>query len=129
MDKELRENLRKSLDDALTFQKLTATYRTIVRQMLNANPEINDELTVLMIMAHNGMGRVLVEIYKVVEIIQERMSVFGDGEGMRKQLAASFKEDGANDLTDDQMEDEREEYQDGDDDDEYRDEWELPPEA
>ena len=75
------------------------------------------------------MGRVLVELYKVVEIIQERMSVYGDGEGLKKQLAASFKEDGVPDLTDEQMEEEKEEYQDGDNDDEYRDEWELPPEA
>lgn len=125
----LHENLRKSLDDALMFQKLTSTYRTIVRQTLNNNPQTNDELTILMIMAHNGMGRVLVELYKVVEIIQERMSVYGDGEGLKKQLAASFKEDGVPDLTDDQMEEEKEEYQDGDNDDEYRDEWELPPEA
>jgi len=104
-----KENLRKSLDDALTFQRLNETYRAVIRQVINANPEVNDELTIIMITAHNGIGKILVELFKVIEILQERISVFGDGDGVDKRLYAQFTKDGLNDLPDD--EEEREEYE------------------
>lgn len=123
-----KENLRKSLDDAITFQKLTETYRAVVRQVLDGNPQTNDELTIVMIAAHNGMGRILVALYNAIELINERIAVYGNGEGVEKRLMAKWEEDGKTDLNDDQMEKESEEYQDSDgDDEEYRDEWEMPP--
>lgn len=123
----MKEKLRQSLDDALGVQKITQTYRAVIRQLLNTHPETNDELTIVMIAAYNGLGRILVALYSAIEIINERISVHGDSEGLEKKLVANFHEDGKTDLNDDEMEEETEEYQDSDgDDDEYRDEWEMP---
>ncbi len=122
----MKEKLRQSLDDALGVQRMTQTYRAVIRQLLETHPETNDELTIVMIAAHNGMGKILVALYNAIEVIRERMEIHGDGEGLEKRLLADFKEDGKTDLNDDQMEEESEEYQDSDGDgEEYRDEWPL----
>lgn len=92
--------------------------------MLNAHPEVNDELTIVMLSAHNGLGKILVALYSAIEVITERISIHGNGSGLDKQLMAKWEEDGEVDLGDDQMEEEVEEYQD-DEGEEYRDEWEL----
>lgn len=119
----MKENLRQSLDDALAFQRLVETFRKVIKQMLESNPNVSDELTILMIVSHNGLGNVLVKLFEVIEIINERIFIYGNGEGLDKKLAASFEEDGQHDLVDDQMEEPQDEYIDDDED--YQDEWEL----
>lgn len=98
-----KERLRESLDDALAFQRLCITLRQVIRQMLDTHPCVNDELTIVMITTHNGLGNILVQLYGAIEIIQERMLTHGDGEGIEKKLLAQFKEENDN---------EEEEYED-----------------
>lgn len=120
----MKENLIKSSEVAIMFQKLTTTYRDVIRHVLEHNPNLNDELSIVMMMAHNGMGKILVEIFNRMEVIAERIRIFGQ-EGLEKDVSVSFELDGENDLND-TGEEPQDEYLDGTDDDEYKDEWELP---
>ena len=116
----MRENLRESLDTAIMFQKLIEVFRDVVRQEVNKHPEINDELTLLMVTAHNGLGKTITELYSVIEIITERISVFGDGDGLTKILVGNFVNDGNEDYGDTYDQPEQEE-----DIDEWMREWDL----
>lgn len=114
----MKEQLRQSLDDAIGIQKMTQTYRAVIRQLLQTHPETNDELTIVMISAHNGLGKILVALYQAIEIIQERIAIHGNGEGIEKKLLAQFKEEDDMDIVKEdpnaekpEDEDEYEDYQ------------------
>ena len=89
-----KENLRKSLDTALMYQNLIEVFRNVVRDELTNNDDINDGLTIVMMVGHNGLGNILIKLQDVIETIQERIDIFGDGDGFPKQTKASFEQDG-----------------------------------
>lgn len=65
-------------------------FRDIVCQQSNGKP-LNDELSLLMLTAYNGMGTVLVQLFAVVEQLTERKSVFGK-EGMEKLMMLQYQD-------------------------------------
>ena len=86
----MREDLELSIDTAITFQKLMETFRDIVRQQVRGKP-LNDELSYLMLTAHNGLGNMLVNLFANMEQLTERKSVFGK-EGLEKQILVTFED-------------------------------------
>ena len=119
----MKEDLRKSLDTMLMFEKLIGTFRMVVKRELEDNQDINDELMVTMVITHSGLGSILVELDKVAEIIQNRMSWYGeggeeakggDGIGFNKKLLPNFFNDGEEDFGDtyDFPKDEEEDFKD-----------------
>ena len=88
----MNENLRESLDTALMFEKLITTFRSIVKQTLEKHPDLSDGLSLLLVVAHNGLGRVLGILKGQIETIQERISIYGNGEGMKKQIAVTYRD-------------------------------------
>lgn len=114
-----KENLAKSIDTAITFQKLLEQSRTILRQLVDQTPELNDEVILLMVGTHNGLGSMLVKLFEVMELLTQRKAIFGD-EGIEKKLAARFQEDDEPDEpeTPPETPDEEADYYDDSDDDE-----------
>lgn len=76
--------------------------------------------------AFNGMGNILIQLNTAIEIITERISIHGNGEGLTKQLVGNFLNDGEEDFGDTYDEPQDEWHQsDASDEDEYRDEWDV----
>lgn len=107
----MKEKLRKSLDIAIMFQKLNDVHRNACRQVIEEIPELNDGLSLLMVTAHNGLGKIQVQLYKHIELLTERIAIYGDGDGVEKQILIDFKGDGEDDSFDEgEVEDEDEGY-------------------
>lgn len=123
----LREQLRESLDTALMFQKLMDTFRDVVELELKNHPSTNDELSLLMATAYNGLGNVKIQLFNVVGLINERISWMGEDEGIKK-LVPPLKSysDGTEDfLIGDELPEDEWHQSDASDEDEFRDEWEI----
>lgn len=121
----MNEQLRESLDTALMFQKLMDVFRDVVSKTLEDNPLTNDELSLLMVTAYNGMGRVKIQLANVIGLINERMSWMGDGDGIEKMMQANFFNDGIEDFGYDEPTQDEWHQSDASDEDEYQDEWEI----
>ncbi len=88
----MKEQLRLSLDKALEFQELLIGFRNVIRKTSELNPQLNDGLVILMTGVYNGLGRTLLEMDEQVELINERIAIYGNGEGMVKQAKIRFLE-------------------------------------
>ena len=107
------------------FQKLIEIFRTAVKEEIEDNKEVlNDELTLTMMIIFNGLGNVMVQNFNVIEILKERISVYGNGEGLEKKLVGNFINDGEEDFSD-TYDEPQDEYHDSDDPENYRDEWDI----
>jgi len=120
----MRENLRISLDTALKFQDLVKIFRRVTREEMQEHREqLNDELTLTMMIAFNGLGKISVQIYNAIEIITERINIHSDGDGLEKALIGNFMNDGEEDFGDTYDEPEEDEYDV--DLEEFMQEWNL----
>ena len=122
-----KENLSKSLKMAEMYQNLIEVFRNVVKEELTKNDDINDGLTVVMMVGHNGLGHILVKLHEIIETTDERIDIFGDGDGFPKQTKAGFSRDGKEDFTDN-GEEEEDDWHESDDPENYRDEWEIDDE-
>ena len=123
----MKEQLRKSLDTALMFQDLIDIFRNHIRDTLRKNPDINDELSLLMAISHKGLGGISVHLFNGIELLNNRISWLGNREGLEKQIP-SIKH--FNDGTEDFLffsTEPQDEWHDSDasDEDELRDEWDV----
>lgn len=87
----MKENLDSSIDLALRLRKMCETARKICQEVIEQNPDINDELSVLVAGLYNGVGNVQVKLDDHLALLSERMSIMGK-EGVEKLLNIQFKE-------------------------------------
>lgn len=130
----MKEKLRVSLDTALMYQKLVDTFRDVVEMEFVGNPNaniegkkdiLNDELSLLMLSAFNGLGTTKIRLADVIELINERMSWMGDGDGIEKLMQPNFFNDGKEEFGYDEPPQDEWHQSDASDEDELRDEWDI----
>ena len=122
----MNEKLRESLDTAMMFQKLMDTFRDVVEVELKNHPTTNDELSLLMATAYNGLGGVKVHLFNVVGILNERISWMGNDDGLEKLIPPLLSyDDGSQEYIITEEPQDEWHQSDASDEDEYRDEWEI----
>lgn len=85
----MKEDLRKSLDTALRFQKMLEANLDICEKLCKENPDLNDGLEILITGLHNGTGNILVKLVAQIELIAELLEVLGE-QGFDKQIRSQF---------------------------------------
>lgn len=85
----MKENLDTSIDLALRLRKMCETARKICQDVIEQNPDINDELSLLVVGLYNGVGNVQVKLDDHLALLSERMSILGK-EGVEKKLQIKF---------------------------------------
>jgi len=83
----MREKLRRSLDSALQFEKLIELFQRAIKEEIEDEGNIlSDELEVIMMSAYSRAEYLYHHLDEAVALINERRSVFGDGEGLEKRI-------------------------------------------
>lgn len=87
-----KENLGLSVDMALRMRRMCETARNICRDVIDNNPTINDELSILVLGLHNGVTGILIKMDDHIALLSERLAILGK-EGVEKRLQVKFRSD------------------------------------
>ena len=82
-----KEKLRESLDIALMLQKIIKKILVVLNRAAKETPQLNDGLSQLLVDFSNFLFNIHKRLDEQVDLINERILIFGDGEGAEKEIA------------------------------------------
>ncbi len=82
-----KEKLRESLDIALMLQKIIEKILVVLNRAAKKTPQLNDGLTQLFVDFSNFLFNIHKRLDEQVDLINERILIFGDGERAEKEIA------------------------------------------